>query len=194
RPTVLDEVRQGLEVVEGALFDVVPRLYRRLQEAVARVYPEYRGRVPALLRFGTWIGGDRDGNPHVTHSNTARAVRMQQEAVLRYYRQQIEGLHGRLSMTEQFAPPTPEFSASLCADLQLVPELAQLLAHEPYRLKCRVIAARLERTREYLDRVDLRWGAEPADPPAGAYLGGHELYHDLTLMAESLRAARATGS
>jgi phosphoenolpyruvate carboxylase len=194
RPTVLDEVRQGLEVVEGALFDVVPRLYRRLQEVIARVYPEYRGPVPALLRFGTWIGGDRDGNPHVTHSNTARAVRMQQEAVLGYYRRAIEELHERLSMTEKLAPPTPELSASLCADLQLVPELAQLLAHEPYRLKCRVIAARLERTREYLDRVDLRWSAEPADPPAGAYLGGHELHHDLTMMAESLREARATAS
>src|SRR5262249_8866542 len=74
RPTVLDEVRQGLSVVDGALFDVVPRLYRALERAIARVYPGFPGRVPALLRFGSWIGGDRDGNPNVTHATTAAAI------------------------------------------------------------------------------------------------------------------------
>src|SRR5262249_34071099 len=129
-----------------------------------------------------------------THGSTARAVRMQQEAVLSYYRQAIDELWRRLSMTEQFAPPSPKLAASLCDDLQLVPELAPVLAHEPYPLKCRVIAARPERTREYLDRIDLRWSAEPVEPPAGAYLGGHQLHDDLTVMADSLRASNATAA
>src|SRR4051794_35837566 len=65
RPTVLDEVRHGLEVVEGAILEVVPRLYRDLEDAIEKVYPEVGGRVPAVLRFRSWIGGDRDGNPNV---------------------------------------------------------------------------------------------------------------------------------
>src|SRR5262249_13814784 len=82
RPTVLDEVAQGLEVVEGNLFEVVPRVYRALEGALRRVYPELAAfRVPGLLRFGSWIGGDRDGNPNVTPGVTAEAVRWQQETI-----------------------------------------------------------------------------------------------------------------
>src|SRR5437660_1482434 len=63
RPSVLDEVRQGLDVVESSLLDVIPRVYRELEAALRRVYPGRTWRVPAFLRFGSWIGGDRDGNP-----------------------------------------------------------------------------------------------------------------------------------
>ena len=63
RPTVLDEVRQGLGVVEGSLLDVVPRVYRTLEAGLRRVYPGRDWHVPPFLRFGSWIGGDRDGHP-----------------------------------------------------------------------------------------------------------------------------------
>src|SRR5262249_52938477 len=75
RPTVLDEVRQGLGMVEGRLFDVVPRVYRRLEAALKRVYPWHDWHVPAFLRFGTWIGGDRAGHPTGTHQRPAEAPR-----------------------------------------------------------------------------------------------------------------------
>ncbi|MFO0842641.1 MAG: phosphoenolpyruvate carboxylase [Gemmataceae bacterium] len=194
RPSVLDEVRQGLQVVEGALFDVVPRLYREVEAALARVYPEYGGAVPAFLRFGTWIGGDRDGNPNVTHATTAHAVRMQQEAVLRHYGATMDDLGNRLSMTGRFAPPSPELAASLREDVGQLPELAGQPPHEPYRLKCRAISARLARTREYLAGIDLRWGEEPPAPPAGVYLGGDQLRHDLGLIAGALRQGHAASA
>ncbi|MGL4553060.1 MAG: phosphoenolpyruvate carboxylase, partial [Gemmataceae bacterium] len=182
RPTVLDEVRQGLEVVEGTLLDVVPRLYRDLEAALEKVYPEVAGRVPALVRFRSWIGGDRDGNPNVDHTATAKAVAMHQQAILAVYLERMADLTRRLSQTSQFAPPSDDLAASLKADRDALPELAGQPGHEPYRLKCRAITARLERTRKYLTAVDLRWSEEPAAPPPGVYLGGHELHDDLRLM------------
>ncbi len=65
-PTHLDEVRAGLVYFHSTLFDVVPRLYRELEDAVADAYPGAGIVVPPLLSVGTWIGGDRDGNPNVT--------------------------------------------------------------------------------------------------------------------------------
>ncbi|MFO0878414.1 MAG: phosphoenolpyruvate carboxylase [Gemmataceae bacterium] len=194
RPSVLDEVRHGLELVESALFDVVPHIYREFEAALNRVYPEYTGEIAPFLRFGTWIGGDRDGNPHVTHSTTAHAIRMQQEALLHYYIEAIESLGKRLSMTDQFAPPTAELAQSLAADLVALPEAGQGLLNEPYRLKCRAIGQRLRRTREYLQTIDLGWSAEPAPPPPVVYLGQEALLHDLRLLAGSLRLSQAASS
>ncbi len=194
RPSVLDEVRQGLEVVEGALFDLVPSIYRETRDALRAVYPEYRDRLPALLRFGSWIGGDRDGNPHVTHGTTAQAVGMHQRTVLRCYLDRVGSLTGRLSQTDAFAPPTPELLTALAADVAALPELAGQPMHEPYRLKCRAIMTRLRRTLAHLDGVDLRWGQDAAKPPVGVYLGGEELRRELVLLADSLRAAGATAA
>jgi phosphoenolpyruvate carboxylase len=194
RPTVLDEVRQGLEVVEGALFDVVPRLYRELERALEKVYPEVTAPVPALVRFGSWIGGDRDGNPNVTHATTAEAIRMQQEAVLRCYIGRVRDLERRLSQTAAFAPPSEELAASLTADRSQLRELAGQPAQEPYRLKCKAIAARLDRTRQHITRLDLRWSDEPSPPPPGVYLNADELLGELRLIGDSLKRANALSS
>jgi phosphoenolpyruvate carboxylase len=191
RPTVLDEVRQGLEVVEGALFEVVPRLYRELRRALTAVYPEVPGPVPALLRFGSWIGGDRDGNPHVDHHATAAAIRMQQEALLACYLERARSLERRLSQSSAYAPASEELAASLIADRSMLPELAGRPAHEPYRLKLKAISARLERTRQHLARLDLRWAVQPSPPPPGVYFHPQDLLEDLRLVASSLAQARA---
>ena len=66
RPSVLDEVRNGLYFFESSLWDVVPRLYRDLEDALRSEFPDGGFDVPSFLRFGSWIGGDRDGNPSVT--------------------------------------------------------------------------------------------------------------------------------
>ncbi|HEX9202619.1 MAG TPA: phosphoenolpyruvate carboxylase, partial [Vicinamibacteria bacterium] len=70
RPRVIDEVRNGLFYFETTLFDLAPRIERRLREGLRAVYPEHDFRVPHFLRFGSWIGGDRDGNPFVTPAVT----------------------------------------------------------------------------------------------------------------------------
>jgi phosphoenolpyruvate carboxylase len=194
RPTVLDEVRQGLEVVEGALFDVVPRLYRRMEEAVAQVYPEYQGRVPSFLRFGTWIGGDRDGHPGVTHSVTAQAIRMQQEMLLRYYLKQLEALGGRLSMTADLAPVDETFTQKMEADQKELKELATANMHEPYRFRCRTIAARVERTLAHIRSVDLGWGASSPATPPGIYTTAKAMKDDLASLIDALGRINARAS
>ena len=97
RPSVLDEVEQGLGVVAPTLFEVVPWIYRQIESSLARIYPDQPAAIPSFLRFGGWIGGDRDGNPNVTHVITAQTIRLQQEAVLTRYLKQVEDLGRRLS-------------------------------------------------------------------------------------------------
>ncbi|KPV49846.1 phosphoenolpyruvate carboxylase, partial [Kouleothrix aurantiaca] len=58
RPTVLDEVKNGLYYFEATLFNVIPELYRDLERALVRHYPDHRWHVPPILRFGSWMGGD----------------------------------------------------------------------------------------------------------------------------------------
>jgi phosphoenolpyruvate carboxylase len=198
RPTVLDEVRQGLETVGDTLLLIVPRVYRDLEEGLHCVYPEIGNeggaRLPPVLRFGSWIGGDRDGNPYVTPEVTAGAVRLQQEAVLRHYLGRVEELVWQLSHSDQFVRPGPAFRESLERDAALLPEQAPRFHHEPYRTKCRFIAGKLSRTLAYLRDVEPRWTAEDHRPPPGVYMGPAELRADLALLVEELRAAGATAA
>jgi phosphoenolpyruvate carboxylase len=184
RPGVLDEVRQGLGLVEGSLFDVVPRVYRTLEAVLGRVYPERAWSVPSFLRFGSWIGGDRDGHPKVTHRETAEAIRLQQEAVLRHYLTRIDDLWRRLSHSARFVTPRETFRASLSRDVALFPDLTDEpeREREPYRAKCKLIAAKLRGT---LDFVRSR------TPTPGVYLRRQDLLDDLTLIADDLRQAGA---
>ncbi len=190
RPSVLDEVRQGLGMVAG-LFSVVPDLYARMEEALARSYPDLAGMaLPAFLRFGSWIGGDRDGNPHVTPAVTAEAVSVQQEAALRHYLACVEELFGKLSHAVPFLEPSPEFRAALERGARLVPEADLGQPSEPYRGQCRVIAARLRRTLAYLRERELRWPPEAAPPPE-IYTRREQLLADLSVITDDLRRAGA---
>ena len=191
RPTVLDEVRQVLGTVEGSLLEVVPRVYREVEEGLRRVYPDRDWGVPAFLRFGSWIGGDRDGHPDVTHKTTAEAIRTQQESVLNHYLGRVDDLWRRLSHSEQFVHPGEALRASLAADAALFPELAGAIGREPYRAKLRLIAAKLRRTLDRARNLELRWGRADAPPPPGVYFGRGELLADLRLIADDLRQAGA---
>ncbi len=166
RPRVADEIRQGLGMVSDTLFEVVTRIYRNLDASLARTFPDFKGRVPSLLRFGTWIGGDRDGNPHVTPEVTCEAVRMQQEMVLAHYLERVEELGQRLSHSRNWLRPGVKLLASLAVDHGEMPEACDVTDREPYRQKCRYIAERLRRTLAHaaLGRARLeprRSGASP---------------------------------
>ncbi|MDB5309125.1 MAG: Phosphoenolpyruvate carboxylase [Gemmataceae bacterium] len=194
RPAVLDEVRQVLGLVEGRLLDVVPKVYRHLEAALDRVYPGREWHVPAFLQFGSWIGGDRDGHPHVTHDVTAEAVRLQQQTVLRYYLRRVDDLGRRLSHSDRFVTVGPALRESLAADAALLTEVPPTTGREPYRTKCRMIAAKLRRTLDYVSAFHPDWGAEDHPPPPGTYLGRRGLLDDLTLIADDLRRANSTAS
>src|SRR5437879_7933430 len=92
KPTVAQELAWGLYFVTENLFDVVPELVDRLDRALQRAYPDSRFEVPPFFQFGSWIGGDRDGNPFVTNEVTRRSVYDNRVASLRRHRQRLPAL------------------------------------------------------------------------------------------------------
>lgn len=193
RPEVLDEVKNGLYYFESGIIDLVPRLYRELEQALHQYYPEHQWQVPPLLRFGSWMGGDRDGNPHVTPEATAETVRLLRLTALRRHQLATEELSHRLSQSIRQVTISPELEQSLAADAALFPKIAQLLEsrnpHEPYRQKCTYIREKLLRSIEYAERHKPVWGSGDPLPAGGTfYLRGHDLLEELILMQESLRA------
>ncbi|MGH2356035.1 MAG: phosphoenolpyruvate carboxylase, partial [Chloroflexota bacterium] len=168
-PTVLDEVRNGLYYFEESLWDVAPRLYRDLEAALAATYPQEAFDVPAFLRFGSWIGGDRDGNPAVTAAVTERTLRLHKETTLGLYERSLAALQRHLSVAASSAEPgaaarsddddgeaqppaapggiSAALEESLAADAAAMPELAAALgerfASEPYRRKLAFMRARV---------------------------------------------------
>ncbi|HSB77645.1 MAG TPA: phosphoenolpyruvate carboxylase, partial [Candidatus Methylomirabilis sp.] len=115
-PTVLDEVRSGLFYFDEILWEVLPLLYRDLRHALAAHYPGETFVVPPFLRFGSWIGGDRDGNPHVTLETTWEALRLHKELALRKHREGLERLGGVLSQSMTQVGVSDELRASVEAD------------------------------------------------------------------------------
>jgi phosphoenolpyruvate carboxylase len=193
RPSVLDEVRQVLGVVETRLLDVVPKVYRKLEAALAAVYPGVDFKTPAFLRFGSWIGGDRDGHPNVTHAVTAEAVRLQQETILTHYRERVEKLGAKLSHSAPFVTAGPALEASLAADAKLLPDV-RFKAAEPYRAKCVMIAEKLTRTLAFVREHVVDWAEDGAQRPAGVYAERGELIADLQAIADDLRRIGATAA
>ena len=102
-------VRRGAQrplLLRASLWDVVPRLYRDLEHALARAYPGEAFDVPAFLRFGSWMGGDRDGNPHVTAAVTEHTLRLHRETALGLYERDLEALQRHLSVAATEAART----------------------------------------------------------------------------------------
>ena len=149
-PTVLEEVRGGLVHFTSTLVDVVPRVYRELDRALRDAYPGAQIPVPPMLRFGSWIGGDRDGNPFVTPETTERTLALLREQCLRFLEGRLELLSGRLSFSDQIAAPGPGLDAILELGEERFPALAQRLADlntdEPYRRALTFVRERVRAT------------------------------------------------
>jgi phosphoenolpyruvate carboxylase len=150
--SVLDEVRAGLIHFASTLADTVPRIYRDLEEAVADIYPEAEIPVAPLLAFGSWIGGDRDGNPFVTPEMTVRALDLMREQCLRLYDTRLEQLAGRLSLSQRLTGPADELAPILDDGERDFPQLAATLGainpEEPYRRALSFVRRRVRATRE----------------------------------------------
>jgi phosphoenolpyruvate carboxylase len=99
-PTVIDEVRNGLYWIDAVLFDLVPRLYREMDAAIGRTFPSATVDVGRFLTFGSWIGGDRDGNPNVTLEVTEQTLREHKMLAVKLLRRSIDRLHAHLSVGE----------------------------------------------------------------------------------------------
>jgi phosphoenolpyruvate carboxylase len=185
--TVMDEVRGGLVYFARTLTEEVPRVYRELEQAIAEMYPDAGISVPPLLRFGSWIGGDRDGNPNVTPATTIETLDLMREQCLRFLERRVELLAGRLSLSDRVSGPAWGLAPILEAGAEYFPELAQQLEalnpEEPYRRALTFVRERVRATARY----ELPEGyGEPAELLA-------DLRHVERSLLEQAGAITATG-
>jgi phosphoenolpyruvate carboxylase len=168
RPSPLDEVRSGLVVFEQSLWDAVPRYLRQVDGALTAATGKGLPPQATPIRFGSWIGGDRDGNPNVTPEVTRRACLLARWVAAGLYLREVEALRDELSL----ASASPELRARV-AD-----------ASEPYRELLREVRGRLVATRLWVEGA-LRSDAD-GTPPAEAYVDATDLREALQLCARSL--------
>ncbi len=189
RPSVDEEVRNGLYNFETTLFDLIPEIRASLGRSLQREYPGEHFEVPPFLRFGSWIGGDRDGNPFVTPEVTERTLREHKASALRLHMRSLERLHGHLSMDHGLGT-TRALAESLAADARQYPEEATRAAEryplQPYRQKLALVYRKLRAT---LERATAAWQAD-AEPAPGSYAAAEQLLADLRLVQQSLMAHR----
>jgi phosphoenolpyruvate carboxylase len=187
-PTVVDEVHAGLVYFTTTLVDVVPAFYRELEAAIAETYPGEDIAVPPLLTFGSWMGGDRDGNPHVTPAVTAEALGLMRTTCLRFLEGRAVELAGRVSLSARLVGEPDELEPLLAAGAVRFPELAETLAQrnpeEPYRRLFSFVAARLRATRRgdpggYADPdellAELHTAERTLESDHGRYVAGGDL-------------------
>jgi len=187
---VRDEIRAGLSYFPLSLFQAVVALYRNFRAALRDVYGRAVAEkvdTPVFLRFGSWIGGDRDGHPFVTAEVTALAWRMQARTACMEYMRRLDQLSDHLSYSTRLCQPSPAFLASLEADMARLIAYGEASPHrfvqEPYRRKLSIMRHRLTRNLELIQRaID---GDDPGFATPG-YASIQAFLDDLTLIGDSL--------
>lgn len=187
---VRDEIDSGLSYFPQSLFQAATRVYRNFRRALRDVYGKedaVRLTTPAFLRFGSWIGGDRDGHPGVTTEVTALAWLMQAQTVYEEYLRRLELLSNQLSLSDQLCHPSSAFMDSLQTDTQIAARLfggkPNPHPQEPYRRKLEIMQFRMRRNLE-LNRQAIAGSLAKVEDPG--YNCAKDLLADLILIRESL--------
>jgi len=187
RPKVEDEIRSGIGYFQDCLFDAIPQTYRNIERATRRTYPDSAINVPSFLRFGSWIGGDRDGNPNVTPNTTLYAVRLQARAILLEYLDRVTKLTRILTLSSTMCRPSDAFLENLekaeAYFLHAFPDDPQRFAQEPYRRLLFLVRYRLGCN---LNNVKRHLGEHTTDAGEDAYNNEQELLTDLYFIRDSL--------
>ena len=186
RPEPTDEARNALyyldELHGSAVPDVLDELAAELERIGVKLPVDARP-----LTFGSWIGGDRDGNPNVTPLLTLEILALQHERAVDDALKIVDGLRNSLSTSKRIAQITPELEESVARDLAALPDIParykRLNQEEPYRLKATCVRQKLLNTKK-------RIAKGRAHVPGQDYLNGEELVGDLLLMRDSLLADR----
>jgi phosphoenolpyruvate carboxylase len=182
KPDPLDEVRTAMAIFDETLFRVVPSIYRSLDDALAPGTGNRPPLAPSYLRFGSWIGGDRDGNPFVTAQVTREAIGVQADHLLRALDNACSRVGRTLTVHQTTTPPSERLSGALAAARAAQPELATRIAKrspgEPHRQFLLYAAERVQATR--LRDADM------------AYRSPADLLADLRIVQDSLAAAGAS--
>ena len=181
QPTVRDEIRMGLDYYPSVLFETLPALYDELADDFSEAYGNQipANALPRVLRFGSWIGGDRDGNPLVTPECTRDALQIARETILSYYIDRVNDLIWQLSPSTHQVPVSTQLEAALSsyATTMSAPELNpdRHPPQEVYRRFLDYVLARLVLARD-----------EPNE--TSAYRSAAEFHHDLSVARQSLSA------
>jgi phosphoenolpyruvate carboxylase len=180
RLAVIDEVANGLSYYGYTFLRQLPRLYADLEDRLESDDPWWRSvQLPSFLKIGTWIGGDRDGNPHVTADVLRQTLRMQSSRAISFYLDELHELGGELSLDDDAV----NVSGDLRALCDRSPDQSPQRTHEPYRRAISGIYARLVATAQALDQLAPTRRAVGGAPP---YAAAEELRADLDVIDRSL--------
>jgi len=184
KPDPSDEARTAVYYLRSIASEVVPDLLDELDQQLARLDIE----LPASarpLRFGTWTGGDRDGNPNVTPDVTLQILHLQHTSGLAELIVAVEEILTEMTASTRIVSASPQLLASLERDAESLPitweSIRRLNAEEPYRLKLSFVRVRLLRTRDRLVN-------DTPHEPGRDYLSFDELVDDLVLVRDSMLA------
>ncbi|TNG00020.1 MAG: phosphoenolpyruvate carboxylase, partial [Gammaproteobacteria bacterium] len=189
KPRVEDEIRTGLYYFRESLFTAVPEIYRYIDKAIRRICDESESDaivVPPVLKFGSWIGGDRDGNPYVLPETTERAVRMYSGEIIDEYIRRVQKLGKILTHSIQMCQP----SQALIDDLEkqifdpniLLKNVPGHFSEEPYRRKLAFMQQQL-----HLTRASIMQPLEDSETPIkGGYEHQQQFLGDLYMIRDSL--------
>jgi phosphoenolpyruvate carboxylase len=206
RPTVYDEIKMGLDYYDVSIFETLPVLYREISEALRATYGLHiePHELPLVLRFGSWIGGDRDGNPFVTPQVTRDAIDLARGHLLVYYLGRLQEIIQLLTTSAQQRPVSEELMTRLNAYVAQVhtPE-AQIFGaqyeFEYYRRFVICLKARIQRTMLHRDRhganlpvmpYTLAQGQDELAQVLPPYHSVDEFLSDLELLRKSLAENR----
>ncbi|QDU27832.1 Phosphoenolpyruvate carboxylase [Anatilimnocola aggregata] len=180
KPTVLEEVERGLSITPR-LVEVVPQVYDSLRRALEMYYPGKKFDIPLFLRFGSWMGGDRDGNPHVTAAVSRQTLLWLRESAIAQHLAMCKKMYDFLSLSTHEIPVESVIVQRLAERSATWPELAKSLEPvtplEVYRRWVCMIQWRLQKSMP----VDAG-----ASIPIGGYRDGADLFADLQVIQDSL--------
>jgi phosphoenolpyruvate carboxylase len=182
KPTVPQEVFWGLHFFNETLFEAVPDLLDKLERELAQAYPGEQFHVPPFFQFGSWVGGDRDGNPFVTNEVTRNTLIENRLTGLRRYRRRLEDLVRALSITERAMPVPDAFREALERELTATGQGDEIAARNPGEIFRQYLACMTRRLHVMIARAER---GQTTPDPAG-YASAEGLIGDLTLMEDAL--------
>jgi phosphoenolpyruvate carboxylase len=187
RLAVLDEVANGISYYDDTFLKELPRLYGAIEDELRRADPVWNGReLPRFMTMGSWIGGDRDGNPYVTADVLHQTLHLQSTRALRHYLDEVHQLGAELSLDGRLVG----VSSALARLAEASPDRSPHRRHEPYRRALSGIYARLAATAWKLDRLEAPHQAVGEAPP---YADADAFRAELDVLHHSLTANGSTG-
>lgn len=178
KPTVIDEVRNGLYYFDETLFDVLPEVYHELERCLNKYYPEEKWHVPSFLKFGSWIGGDRDGNPSVRANVTWETLGLHRQLALQKYEEVLKDSLEHMSFSKNIVNVSDALIDSIQRDRDAMGNIQDVWRNEkePYRIKTTYMIEKIHNT------------GNASVSSAQKYNNPEEFIQDLHIMETSLRA------